>query len=124
VRRDTEGLEHVSFLPPQPKEDLSAFLAAADAHLVSVRAGLEGLVVPSKAYGIFEVGRPIFYVGGADSEIAKVIAETGCGAVIPNGGVSALAEAIKQAALQVERRIGASGVGFDEALTRWREILN
>ena len=123
VRRDTAGLEHVSFLPPQPKEDLSAFLAAADAHLVSVRAGLEGLVVPSKAYGIFAVGRPIFYVGGADSEIAKVIAETGCGAVIPNGDVSALAEAIKQAARRGGERVAAPGVGFEEALTRWREIL-
>lgn len=124
LRRDTAGLEHVSFLPSQPKADLSAFLSAADAHLVSVRAGLEGLVVPSKAYGIFAAGRPIFYVGGADSEIAKIIAEMGCGAVIPNGDASALAEAIKQAARQGERRIGASGVGFDEALTRWREILS
>lgn len=123
VRRDTVGLEHVSFLPSQPKEDLSAFLAAADAHLVSVRAGLEGLVVPSKAYGIFAAGRPIFYVGGADAEVAKVIAESGCGAVIPNGDASALAEAIKQAVLpRGQSRVAPAG-GFTEALANWHEVL-
>jgi glycosyltransferase involved in cell wall biosynthesis len=123
VRRDTAGLEHVSFLPSQPKEDLSAFLAAADAHLVSVRAGLEGLVVPSKAYGIFAAGRPIFYVGGADAEVAQVIAESGCGAVIPNGDASALAEAIKQAVLpRGQSRVAPAG-GFTEALANWHEVL-
>jgi glycosyltransferase involved in cell wall biosynthesis len=123
VRRDTAGLEHVSFLPSQPKEDLSAFLAAADAHLVSVRAGLEGLVVPSKAYGIFAAGRPIFYVGGADAEVAKVIAESGGGAVIPNGDASALAEAIKQAVLaRGQSRVAPTG-GFTKALANWREVL-
>ena len=123
VKSATHGMAHVSFLPPQAKEDLSAFLAAADVHLVTVRAGLEGLVVPSKAYGILAAGRPILYVGGADSEIAKVIAETGCGAVIPNGGASALAEAIKQAVLRRGQSRFAPRGGFAEALANWREAL-
>jgi colanic acid biosynthesis glycosyl transferase WcaI len=123
VRRETEGLAHVAFLPPQAKEDLSAFLAAADVHLVSVRAGLEGLVVPSKAYAIFAVGRPIFYVGGADSEVAGVIAESGCGVVIPNGDAAGLAEAIKQATRRGKQPISAPVAGFDRALTQWRAIL-
>lgn len=123
VRRETEGLAHVAFLPPQAKEDLSAFLAAADAHLVSVRAGLEGLVVPSKAYGIFAAGRPIFYVGGADAEVAKVIAKSGCGAVIPNGDASALAEAIKQAVLPRGQFCVAPTGGFAKALANWQEVL-
>lgn len=123
VRRATDGLAHVAFLPPQAKEDLSAFLAAADVHLVSVRAGLEGLVVPSKAYGIFAAGRPILYVGGSDSEVARLIAESGGGMVIPHGDASGLAEAIKQAALQGDRRTGAPVASFDRALNQWREIL-
>jgi glycosyltransferase involved in cell wall biosynthesis len=123
VRRETEGLAHVAFLPPQAREDLSAFLAAADVHLVSVRAGLEGLVVPSKAYGIFAVGRPIFYVGGADSEVAGVIAESGCGVVIPNRDAAGLAEAIKQAARQGEQRVSPTSGGFKDALAKWRELL-
>jgi len=123
VRRDTAGLAHVGFLPPQPKEHLSSFLAAADLHLVCVRSGLEGLVVPSKAYGILAAGRPIFYVGGAGSEVAGVIAESGCGVVIPNGDAVGLAEAIKQAARQGEQRASAPSVGFNDALAKWRELL-
>lgn len=123
VKHATTGLVHVAFLPPQAKEDLSAFLAAADVHLVTVRAGLEGLVVPSKAYGIFATGRPIFYVGGADSEIAKVVAETNCGVVIPNGDAFALAEAIKEAATRGDQRTSAKATDFQDVLTKWREIL-
>jgi glycosyltransferase involved in cell wall biosynthesis len=123
LRRDTAGVAHVGFLPPQPKEHLSSFLAAADLHLVSVRSGLEGLVVPSKAYGILAAGRPIFYVGGAGSEVAGVIAESGCGVVIPNGNAVGLAEAMKQAARQGEQRVSPPSVGFNDALAKWRELL-
>jgi len=123
VRLDTAGLKHVSFLPPQPMEDLSTFLAAADAHVVSVRAGLEGLVVPSKAYGIFAVGRPMFYVGGAEAEVAKVIGENGCGVVIANGGATGLAEAIKQASSSGRQSRVVPTAGFVQALAKWREVL-
>jgi hypothetical protein len=81
------------------------------------------LVVPSKAYGVFAVGRPIVYVGGADSEVAGVIAESGCGVVIPNGDAAGLAEAIKQAARRGEQPISAPVAGFERALTQWRAIL-
>jgi glycosyltransferase involved in cell wall biosynthesis len=123
VRRETEGLAHVAFLLPQAKEDLSAFLAAADVHLVSVRAGLEGLVVPSKAYGILAAGRPLFYVGAVNSEVAGVIAESGCGVVIPNGDAAGLAEAIKQATRRGEQPISVPVAGFERALTQWRAVL-
>jgi glycosyltransferase involved in cell wall biosynthesis len=111
-------------LPPQPKEHLSSFLAAADLHLVSVRSGLEGLVVPSKAYGILAAGRPLFYVGAVNSEVAGVIAESGCGVVVPNGDAAGLAEAIKHAALRGEQRANAPAAGFDRALAQWRDILS
>jgi colanic acid biosynthesis glycosyl transferase WcaI len=124
VKRTTAGCKHVAFLPSQPKEHLSAFLAAADVHLVTVRAGLEGLVVPSKAYGILAAGRPIFFVGGADSEVAGVIAESGCGVVIPNGDAAGLAEAIKLAARRGEQPTSSPAAGFDRALTQWRAILS
>ena len=94
VRRPTAGLAQVTFLRPQPKEELGAFLAAADVHLVTVRAGLEGLVVPSKAYGILAAGRPVMYVGSAESEIAKLLNESGAGRVFPNGDARGLAEAL------------------------------
>ena len=124
VHRDTAGLYHVRFLPPQPKKELSAFLAAADLHLVSVRAGLEGLVVPSKAYGILAAGRPLLYVGGPDAEVARVIAESGCGTVVPNGEATGLAEAISQAASRGRQPDAARAADFAAILAKWREILD
>ena len=46
------NLTSFRFLPYQPRESLSDALAAADVHWVSLRAALEGLIVPSKFYGI------------------------------------------------------------------------
>lgn len=125
LKMATQGLAHVSFLPPQAKEDLSAFLAAADVHLVSVRAGLEGLVVPSKAYGIFAVGRPIIYVGVSDSEVAREILDRCCGAVVPNNDAARLSEEIERMALQ-----GATPPRFERTfshralLKQWRGLLD
>jgi glycosyltransferase involved in cell wall biosynthesis len=131
VRRATAGLAQVTFLRPQPKEELGAFLAAADVHLVTVRAGLEGLVVPSKAYGILAAGLPVMYVGSADSEIAKLLNESGAGRVFPNGDARGLAEALKSASAASDtfQRIGAAamrsagGWTFAKALAKWREVV-
>jgi colanic acid biosynthesis glycosyl transferase WcaI len=124
VRRATQGLEHVSFLPPQAKDDLAAFLAAADVHLVTVRAGLEGLVVPSKAYGILAAERPIFYVGAQDSEVARLLSETNAGKVFTNGDFAGVASALRESAAELPAPAAGCGVfGFAGAFKKWREIL-
>ncbi len=131
LREATKDLPQVSFLPPQAKEELGAFLAAADVHLVTVRAGLEGLVVPSKAYGVMAAGRPMVYVGPAGSEIAQLLSESGAGLVFGNGEARGLAEALKSAASASDmfQRVGAAamrtagGWTFAQALAKWREVL-
>ena len=55
---------------------------------------MEGLVVPSKFYGVLAVGKPCLFVGPAGSEVACVIRESGVGAVISPGDVPELASAI------------------------------
>jgi len=54
---------------------LSARLAAADVHLISLRDDWAGVVVPSKFFASLAVGRPVLYAGPADSEIARWIAD-------------------------------------------------
>ena len=96
VRADATRLKlpNVRFLPLQPRERLTESLGAADVHLVTMSARLCGLVVPSKFYGVLAAGRPCVFVGPAESEVAAVIRETGCGVVVNEGDEVALAAAL------------------------------
>lgn len=98
------GAPNMRFLGYQPREALADSLAAADVHLVSLRPELEGLVVPSKFYGILAAGRPVVFVGDPQGELARVIQGSGCGLVVPSGNAAALAEAILDLYRSVERR--------------------
>ena len=56
------GMANVRFLPFFPAEKIPSVLASGDVHIVTVRNGLEGVVVPSKMYGILAAGKPILAV--------------------------------------------------------------
>jgi colanic acid biosynthesis glycosyl transferase WcaI len=88
------GIDNIRFLPSQPADKLSESLSAADAHLVTMRTNLCGLVVPSKVYGVLAAGRPCLFVGPADSEAARLIRETDSGFVVEPGQSSQLASEI------------------------------
>src|SRR5262249_23188636 len=70
------GLKSVQFRPYQSREQLSQSLSAADLHLISLRPELEGLIVPSKFYGILAAGRASIFIGDPNSEIARTLAHT------------------------------------------------
>jgi hypothetical protein len=55
---EAEKLPDVLFRPYQPRERLAESLSVADPHLVSLDPAFEGLVWPSKIYGIEAAGRP------------------------------------------------------------------
>jgi len=66
------GLGNVKFLPFFPANKVPSVLAAADAHLITVKRGLEGVVVPSKMYGILAAGRPIIAVAPTECDVASI----------------------------------------------------
>jgi colanic acid biosynthesis glycosyl transferase WcaI len=88
------GLSNVAFLPFQDREDLSESLGAADVHLVGLRPGLAGAIVPSKVYGILAAGKPYLAAVEAESEPAMIAAEYGCGVRVEPGDARALAEGV------------------------------
>jgi colanic acid biosynthesis glycosyl transferase WcaI len=88
------GLTNVRFLPYQPKALLHDSFASADAFLVSLKAGIEGFIVPSKVYGILAAGRPYIAATDPSSEPAQIARESGCGLVAAPGDPAALADAI------------------------------
>ncbi len=88
------GLSNILFKPYQPRESLGQSLSAADAHLVTLRPELEGLVVPSKFYGVAAVGRPTIFIGDAEGEIGSIVREAQCGVCLRPGDVAGLVSAI------------------------------
>jgi glycosyltransferase involved in cell wall biosynthesis len=81
-----------------PRERLSESLSAADAHLVTLRPELEGLIVPSKFYGILAVARPVLFIGAVDGALARIIRENDCGFVIEQGDSEDLVRRIRELA--------------------------
>lgn len=89
-----KGLRNVFFRRHQPREQLRFSLTLADVHLVSLRPELEGLILPSKAYGVFAAGRPMIFMGAADGEIGRLLVEADCGEVVPSGDSEALVSSL------------------------------
>lgn len=79
LETSAEGLRNVRFLPFFPGGKIPSVLAAADAHIVTVKRGLEGVVVPSKLYGILEAARPVVAVAPRETDVATLCAQHGCG---------------------------------------------
>ncbi len=89
--------DRVTFLPYQPREVLPLSLAAASLHFVGLARGLSGYVVPSRLYGILAAGRPVIVSADPDSETAQVVAQAGCGVVLPPGRPELVARVIRDA---------------------------
>lgn len=102
-------LDNVTFLPYQPKTSLSESLGAADVHLVSLRRGLRGYIVPSKVYGIMAAGKPFIAAVEARSEVAMVVAEAGCGIRVDADDPGALANGIIEMRSRPLEEIGRRG---------------
>jgi glycosyltransferase involved in cell wall biosynthesis len=91
-------LENCLFLPYQKKSLLPYSLTACDLSLVSVSSGMEGLVAPSKLYGILAAGRPVAVICQAHSYLRPLVAEANCGEAFENGDATGLAEFIRRLA--------------------------
>ena len=123
---------NVGFAPFADERTLHGRLAAADLHLVSLRAEWAGLVVPSKFFASLAIGRPVIYAGPADSEIARWIAEHDLGLHLTEDSVDRVAERLhaliedpaalgrwRDNALSVYRRQWSKAVTND----RWHALL-
>jgi glycosyltransferase involved in cell wall biosynthesis len=106
--RAEHGLENMTLRDRAPRAALSQSLSAGDAHFISLREGFEGLIVPSKLYGVMAAGRATIYQGNPRGEIARVLLEEGGGEVVDEGDTDRIVEIIAAWAADRERagRIG------------------
>lgn len=92
---EAEGPGNVRFLDYFAREQLHLSLSLADAHLISMRSEMTGIVVPGKLYGVMAAGRPALFVGPAHCETADTVRQAGCGLTVRLGDASGLVEAIE-----------------------------
>ena len=79
------GLENIMFKPYQPREQLTLSLTVPDVHLISLQPALEGLIVPSKFYGVAAAGRPTIFIGSRNGEIPRILRKAQCGFSVEKG---------------------------------------
>ena len=123
---------NVLFQPYQPRERLSFSLSVSDLHVVSLKPTLEGLIVPSKFYGIAAAGRPVLFMGSPSGEIAKLLLEHRCGYTVGIGDTERTVAIIARLAsdeAECQRLGQAARVALEQhynketALRAWDETL-
>jgi colanic acid biosynthesis glycosyl transferase WcaI len=109
-------LPNVRFVDMQPSERLPEVLAAADAHVVPLRAGLAWSSVPSKLYSILAAGRPIVASVDEGTEVARTVERAGAGISVPPDDPAAFTTAVGRLldAPPAAAQMGASGRRFVE----------
>lgn len=96
------GLEqHVHLLGRYPLEKMPAFLAAADALLVSLkRDPIFALTIPAKIQSYLACAKPVLAM--LDGEGARIVQESGAGLVCPAENADALADIVEKMYRQSE----------------------
>lgn len=104
-------LNNCTFLPYQDKTNLPYSLTACDLALVSIAPGLEGVVAPSKLYGIMAAGKAIAAICEPHSYLREIVSDAQCGASFDNENSRGLADFIMNLAANPELplEMGKSG---------------
>jgi len=96
-------IPNVKFLPFFPSSKIPSVLAAADAHVVTVKRGLEGVVVPSKLYGILAAGKPIVALAPAECDVVSIGTREGFSIAVDPDDPAEFAERVREMLSNAER---------------------
>jgi colanic acid biosynthesis glycosyl transferase WcaI len=118
------GCTNVRFLPFFPASKIASVLSAPDAHIVTIKRGLEGVIVPSKMYGILAAGKPIVAVAPRETDVAKIGKERGFAISADPDDASQVAEAVLQISRNMEmlRKMGEAARAAGNDYDRVREL--
>lgn len=128
-----DRLSNVRFEPHQDIDSLSESLCVADVHVSTLSPDFEGLVHPSKLYGVMAAGRPTLFIGDVKGETARILAETDAGLTVQTGNCEELAAAIvrlrddpRRCQTMGEHAREAFQLKYDRpvALAKWEALLN
>jgi glycosyltransferase involved in cell wall biosynthesis len=119
---DARNLTNVEFLPSLSPEDLVNLLRAADVLLLTQRASVTDMSLPSKLTAYIPAHTPIVASVSADSEAAALLDEAATGRVVEPGNAEVLVHAIRVAAVDPvsttgdEARLFGSPAHFESLL--------
>ncbi|MFA5774129.1 MAG: glycosyltransferase family 4 protein [Ilumatobacteraceae bacterium] len=109
ARKSLQEMAHdctnVHFVDYQPIERLGEVLASADLHIVPLRAGLASISVPSKVYSILAAARPILAAIDADTEIPRILVDSGAGFTVAPDDSSKFIPALRWLVDQSDLRV-------------------
>jgi colanic acid biosynthesis glycosyl transferase WcaI len=108
----------VRFLDYFPASELRHVLEAGDLHVVAIRPGLEGLVVPSKLYSILSAGRPVLAAAPSDSDVAGMASTEGFGVTVDPTNAGGIAVAMGELASD-QARLEAMGQAAKQASVKY-----
>jgi colanic acid biosynthesis glycosyl transferase WcaI len=94
VEAMAQGSRNVRFLPFRPASEIPLVLSSGEMHVITVKRGLEGVVVPSKLYPTLAAGRPVLGVAPEESDVVRIIRRAGCGVAANPDDPESVAETI------------------------------
>lgn len=124
------GVKNITWHDFVPLEQLRESLSSCDVALISLRAGFEGVAVPSKLYGILASGRAIIAQVPPGTEVALTLDENECGLSVDPEDTEGLAAAVRELAADHARTKQYGEASFaayrdkyrlDQALVAFRE---
>jgi hypothetical protein len=116
----------------QPDEWLSDLLSCADVHLISMKPGWEGIIVPSKLFGILKVGGAVGFIGPPECETSGAIRQGRFGFALECGDTDGLERELDRCLSEPEvlasyqraaQTYHARFTAPELAYRQWRELL-
>lgn len=115
------GLNNLTWHDFVPIEQLWDSLSTCHVALISLRAGFEGVAVPSKLYGILATGRALIAQVPRESEVAYVLEEEQCGIVVEPEDTQGIADAVRELASDPERVEAMGRRAFQAYCEKYRQ---
>jgi putative colanic acid biosynthesis glycosyltransferase WcaI len=118
------GIPNVRFLPFFPGSKIPSVLAAADAHVITVKRGLEGVVVPSKMYGILAAAKPIVALAPRECDVVSLGEKSGFSISADPDDPAHFAYAVRQIFRNAEqlRKMGEAALAAAPQYERGEEL--
>lgn len=118
------GAENIRFLDYFPSDKIPSVIASADVHIVTIKRGLEGVVVPSKMYGILVAGKPIVAVAPKETDVVSLGEKQGFAVAADPDKPAELVNVIRALTADVKklRAMGEAGRNAAPSYERSKEL--